>query len=403
MRISVVVVLAVVGVVAAPVAAAARPASPSAALHARPGSVTGALSTNRRLDTNQLNMLVSNIGWLGFDPVAGAPGLQYPRGTGNTVLFASGLWLGTAGPNVTVAEYSSEYTSGDVATLIPFESCRVYKMTRWTGDPLDSTHVERSPAELAADPFADTLAHDSWSAYMAGAAPYGAPVRIYRLPVTSTPDPTDSVDVAGPDVSGDQMLWSIFNDAPPAPHTNAAGGGNPLSAEIRQTVFAFDRPGALGRIAYVRYQIVNRGADVWNDAIASFWADPDIGSFIDDLTGSSPDRSMAMVFNGTNNDGIYGAQPPALGVDLLQGASASVTYINGTDPQYATQSYNSMHGLTASGALNIDPISGLPTTFMFTGDPVAGTGWLDDAAPHLAKGPTGVGVRTFAQLAAGWA
>jgi leucyl aminopeptidase len=34
---------------------------------------------------------------------------------------------------------------------------------------------------------------------------------------------------------------------------------------------------------------------------------------------------------------------------------------------------------------------------------IAGTGWLDEPAPHLAKGPTGVGVRTFAQLAAGWA
>jgi leucyl aminopeptidase len=34
---------------------------------------------------------------------------------------------------------------------------------------------------------------------------------------------------------------------------------------------------------------------------------------------------------------------------------------------------------------------------------IAGTAWLDDAAPHLAKGPTGVCVRTFAQLAARWA
>jgi len=34
---------------------------------------------------------------------------------------------------------------------------------------------------------------------------------------------------------------------------------------------------------------------------------------------------------------------------------------------------------------------------------IAGTGWLDDAAPNLAKGPTGVCVRTFAQLAAKWA
>lgn len=33
---------------------------------------------------------------------------------------------------------------------------------------------------------------------------------------------------------------------------------------------------------------------------------------------------------------------------------------------------------------------------------IAGTAWLDDAKPFMAKGPTGVGVRTFVELAMGW-
>jgi leucyl aminopeptidase len=33
---------------------------------------------------------------------------------------------------------------------------------------------------------------------------------------------------------------------------------------------------------------------------------------------------------------------------------------------------------------------------------IAGTAWLDDAKPHMAKGPSGVGVRTFVRLAMGW-
>jgi leucyl aminopeptidase len=33
---------------------------------------------------------------------------------------------------------------------------------------------------------------------------------------------------------------------------------------------------------------------------------------------------------------------------------------------------------------------------------IAGTAWLDDAKPHMAKGPTGVAVRTFVELATGW-
>ncbi len=33
---------------------------------------------------------------------------------------------------------------------------------------------------------------------------------------------------------------------------------------------------------------------------------------------------------------------------------------------------------------------------------IAGTAWLDDAKPHMAKGPSGVAVRTFARLAMDW-
>jgi leucyl aminopeptidase len=33
---------------------------------------------------------------------------------------------------------------------------------------------------------------------------------------------------------------------------------------------------------------------------------------------------------------------------------------------------------------------------------IAGTAWLDDAKPFLAKGPSGVGVRTFVRLATDW-
>jgi leucyl aminopeptidase len=33
---------------------------------------------------------------------------------------------------------------------------------------------------------------------------------------------------------------------------------------------------------------------------------------------------------------------------------------------------------------------------------IAGTAWLDEPKPYMAKGPTGVCVRTFTELALGW-
>jgi leucyl aminopeptidase len=33
---------------------------------------------------------------------------------------------------------------------------------------------------------------------------------------------------------------------------------------------------------------------------------------------------------------------------------------------------------------------------------IAGTAWLDDATPHMAKGPTGIPVGSFVNLAMDW-
>jgi leucyl aminopeptidase len=33
---------------------------------------------------------------------------------------------------------------------------------------------------------------------------------------------------------------------------------------------------------------------------------------------------------------------------------------------------------------------------------IAGTAWLEETKPYMAKGPTGVGVRTMVRLAVGW-
>src|SRR5262245_65065068 len=76
---------------------------------------------------------------------------------------------------------------------------KVYKVARFSGDPADTTHLTRSATYPD-----DDLVHHSWSEYIAGAAPYGAPLKTYRLPYQDVvaPADTDSVDVVGPDEIG---------------------------------------------------------------------------------------------------------------------------------------------------------------------------------------------------------
>jgi hypothetical protein len=59
--------------------------------------------------------IMVNLGSSAFDLSAGDAGLFYPRGTNNSAVFASGMWLGATvndTTRVTVAEYSQEFGPG---------------------------------------------------------------------------------------------------------------------------------------------------------------------------------------------------------------------------------------------------------------------------------------------------
>lgn len=359
---------------------------------ARPAGVA-VTDLDRRLDVNRMSLVVTNLGSLGFDIAQGGPGLWYPASASSSLMFASGLWLGglvNGDLRVAVAEYSSEFVPGNMVAGGPGDPTasehRVWKVKRWTGDPQDSAHVDRAPGPSSVD----VLAHHSWSEYMAGAAPRGAPWKLHRLPDTATPDPSDSLDVPGPDLPGDLATWCLFNDADPAAHTNSAGMTAPLGAEVEQVVFGFDDPGPLGDAAFVRWRVRNRSSATWSYFRAGFWSDPDIGTYTDDKVGCDTTLSLGYAYNGAPLDGVYGSAPPALGTLLLDsspppvpgltpGMYAFQAYVNGTDPSSALHTYSALSGRTPDGLDVIDPF-GNPTRYYYWGDPLFGSGWLDPVA-----------------------
>ena len=184
-------VLVVSTAVAPPAARAARRgASVTPPRHVHPLAAqsttdTQAPDVDRRIDINSLNMWVWNNGSVAFaDPNSG---LIWPKGTTNTAIFASGLWMAAqvgGQTRIAVAEYTQDCVPGAMvgtAASNPSPDFRVYKVIRFTGDPDDTAHVDRTAEELAADPNLDPILHHSWSEYLKGAVPYGAPTRYYHL------------------------------------------------------------------------------------------------------------------------------------------------------------------------------------------------------------------------------
>lgn len=354
-------------------------------------------SSDRRIDVNNINCFVTNKGSFANDFAnSNNSGLFFPKGTFKTAVYESGIWIGgkavglppgVSPYRVAIAEYSQEFQpgvmTGPTTWADPADPAfTVYKVARWTGNPNDSAHVERDPVAVGRDRTLDPLSHHSWSEYMSGAVPYGAPWKYYDLPDPNNPGST--VQVPGPDVKGDQMLWSVFNDASPDVHINQLSA--PLGVEIQNTTFAFDRQGALGNTIFVDYKVINKSTTSYDSCYVILWSDPDLGGAGDDLTGSDTTLSVGYIYNATNTDQIYAGQPPCVGYDYFQGPavggvplgmSAFIQYINGTDPANAIETYNYMRGFNKSGEPIINPVTGDPDKLMYSGDPVKGTGWLD--------------------------
>ena len=354
----------------------------------RPGPVpvrTNPEDPTQRIDINNISMVVKNTGSFAYDTQNGAPGLEFPKGSGHTVVFAAGLWLGVVvdgAVRVSVAEYSDDFKPGAAAGGTPENSAnpalKVYKLNRVYSNGAGGIDAVARDAALAD--------------YLAGAVPRGAP------PVIVLGDGSLSI-------TGDQMLWSVYNDFSKGSSHNGASSALPLGVEVQQTAWAYDHSVPLGNAVFMRFRIINRGSLTLSNMHVALWSDPDLGGFVDDLVGCVSSQGLGYCYNATNADQYYGATPPALGLDMLQGPfslalgtrlapTAFIGSRNGAGPADSLETFHQLEGLDANGLPILDPLAN-PTRYMYTGDPVAGEGWLDttpsDRRMVLSAGPFTMG------------
>ncbi len=340
------------------------------------------------IKSGELLMMINNNGSFAYDHGAHFgknDGLHYPGHCPMTVMYAAGLWIGAKVEGeirVSAAEYSFDYTPGTMAGSLPTPDgprFRVYKIRAG-----DSRLTNPDYAEW---PFDD-----------------GAPALMNH-------NGGDSIDAEGyriPLQLGDEAVWTVFNDADMAGHLSDPGWGSsgPLGLEIQLYSYAFDSAGSLGRIIFMDYTLINKGGNTLDSTHIAFWADPDLGGAGDDFVGSDTILDLGYCYNANISDAVYWQHPPAVGIGILSGPivpapgelawqpsmhkwlpgfqnidmTAFSKYINGTDPSYNLETWNYMRGLNSDGSIVIDPSNGQPTKFMVSGDPIAGTGWLDENA-----------------------
>jgi len=204
---------------------AAYAAPPPGAAKDSQAAQTRVLDVDDYINANKLLMFTTNVGAFAKDygEIFGkTDGLYYPYvsveaiedGTlDKTAIYAAGLWLGgtvNSETRLAVAEYSHEYGPGPMTPGGSYDpdafdnpDYRVYKL------------------------YADSLEFNPNQDYLDWPADQGAPVDGFGRPL----------------MMGDQMLWTVFNDADASLHTNRAGRTAPLGIEVQQRVWAVDEDG----------------------------------------------------------------------------------------------------------------------------------------------------------------
>ena len=233
---------------------------------------------------------------------------------------------------------------------------------------------------------------------------------------------------------GDETLFYVANDLDTA-ISRFTYGSDPIGLEFQTTVFGFNRED-LKDVVFKKYKVINKSNADITDMYFTYWADVDMGNASDDFEGFDSTLNMGYCFNGDNNDeDYYGSPPPAIGHMIIQGPiipasnTDSARYDTGWrygyrnlgmtssglifkgnylqeypgDPilgeyEGSLEFYNMMQGLNMDGSSIINPITGEPTIWPLSGDPVLDVGWYegtgwpggpssDDRRYHVPSGP----------------
>ena len=384
----------------------------------------------KKFNINYISTWIKNDGEADINP-NGNSGFEFPRRSGKTAIFQSGLlWGGKVNGQIRVG--GSVYRQGTVPGRIlnsgvpanqligedpNLDHVRCYRVRPdyLTG----SVQAEIDDGE-GTEPEIRAAYERDW---MEWPAAYGAPFE--DVDADDFYDPL--VDIAG--IPGaDQTIWFVCNDTDPN-QTQFMYGSLPMGIEEQVTVWGYNSAGPLGRMMFKRYVIINKSNSPLEEMYISIWNDPDVGDASDDFVGCDTVLSLTYAYNANPLDAIYGNQPPAVGFDFLQGpivpgnptdtaryfdriilgkrnlsVSAHYFYVNPDalwrDPSQghyngSIEWYNFLQGkVGTTGSPFPDPYTGGTTKFALYGDPVAGTGWIDglihppgDRRAGLATGP----------------
>ena len=345
------------------------------------------------LDENDCSAMIMDVGHFFNNPTTSSPGYEVPAGSGKHSIYSASMWFGGKDVNGQLKLAAQQFypeqdfwpgalTVGDAVIVTP----NPLGQTLWTVSKNEiNDHINNylSPGYTIPADIQNWPAHgDTTGSVNVGGQNYYA--QSYNLaPFVDVDNDGDYNPSAGdyPCIKGDKAVYTIINDK----GNIHSSGGDPIGIEIHYMFYQYSSVPGLEEITFLDAHVINRGTQTLNDFSTSFFADGDLGGATDDFVGCDSTRNLMFTYNAdgfdeTSNGNLgYDSLPPAVGVVCLShDISSTGYYSNGglAAPNTATGYYNLMRGKATDGSDLLDN-NGLPTTFVFPGDPNDSNQWSE--------------------------
>ena len=212
-----------------------------------------------------------------------------------------------------------------------------------------------------------------------------------------------------PKLTGDVMLWTVYNDANPNVKLYSESKPHNTFIEVHESIWGYFKPGTLGNVLFFKWQIYNKSDQPLDSVIICHWNDIDVVDPLGDFPGYDLNNEYGYVYDEelwAISDEKFGAE--IVSFFLLQGPlvsdntavgysfgkefngyrNLSTTSFWGIDsdtipfdmfgamPTSLQQIYYFATGRRYDGSPIINPISGDTTSFTHTGNPITKEGWI---------------------------
>ena len=401
----------------------------------KPKSLNKALGkvSSKLLNINNVSTRFYNDSQSDITPT-GQSGFEFPKGTGKTTVFQSGLLWGAKVNNVIQvggSVYRSGMTPGRIMKDGSAENSSVSNVRVYRVRPDYKTNdllAEQSLGEGTVNEIRAQYEKD-WNEWpVSDGAPF--------VDKNGNGIYEHAIDIAGYE-NADQTLWHVANDLD-ASAVNYFIGSQPIGIEEQITAWAYkSNNDYLNKTIFRKYKLINKSSDTFTKMYVCLFSDIDLGAttenYAADLCGSDSSLNLGFNYYAANHvNAQYGTNPPSVGFVLLQGPMISGAiadqamfdgrkisgkknlqmtsffhfYCGDTSyvcPQQGNYSegtlawYNYFQGI--EGLKNRpfrlpSQLGGTTTMYTLSGDPLTGSGWVDGVYRHegdryinIASGP----------------